>query len=260
MIAVFGASLRYRVAVAELARTARTSDQQRGAVCVVGGETWWIDARNALDAGAAAIVVERPRVASAEDLSELEDVADGRPVVIERPHLREDAVHDLIPSQPKALVVECAYPSDDVVVLRDAVGWVRVLGTGTPRIVSSMGSGGRAVAALSVSATGGLASGQDVPVSLVVARRRSAAIWLRATVLGADRLDVLVVAAPGDPRVTRTTVDGRTLRTEPRESAPRRALRRAAEAVGNGTRLDDLEPLRADDVIARAVVTSAPKT
>lgn len=258
MIAVFASAPRYRVAVTELARTARTSEHQRGAVCVVSGETCWDDARSALEAGAAAVVVERPRVAPKDVLFELHEVAAGRPVVVERHHLREDAVQGLVPPLRNALAVECADPSPDLLALRDALGWVRVLGSGNPIIDSSTGSGGRAIAALRIAAEAG-SGGPDLPVSLVFARRGSGPTWLRATILGPDRLDVLVAATPRDPRVTLANVDGRTLVTEPRESAARRALRRAADAVAGGTRLNDLELLVTDDEVARAVVASAPR-
>lgn len=257
MISVCASAPRYRAAIAELAATVTTAGGARGAVCVVGGLTWWGDARLALSAGAAGVVVERPLDVPREAVDDLRTLAGGRPVIVERHDLREDAVEGVVPNAMSALALEGVVSSLDAAALRDAVGWLRVLGRGEPRIVTSRAAGSQIVASLSVHSADAL-SGQrrEVPVSVVLSVRDSASPWIRVSVLGPERVDVVSARSPREPRVTRSTVDGQTLLTRPRQSAARLALGRAADAVAGGTAPDDLRALLDDEAIARALAGS----
>lgn len=259
MIAVCGGGARYRAAIAELAATARTASDPREAVCVVGGARWWEDARAVLDAGAAALVIEHPVTAPRDALARIETLAGTRPIIAERRHLRDDVIAGLLPNQLRALAVE-AVSGDDLELLRDVLGWIRVLARGTVRIAAAEVTAGRVLAALGTRMPDApRAPSQELHVALALTRHETADVWARITGIGADRLEIVVTSSPRSPMVTLATSQGRTLVTRPREGGARRALQRAAAALDDGSDCRDIDQFRADDECARALIATAPE-
>ncbi|WP_194396809.1 hypothetical protein [Microbacterium atlanticum] len=242
----------YRVAAAELPESVRLTDDPAGAVVAVSGERWTDAAARAIGAGAAAVVVSRPRVAAAEALAELG--RSGVPIVLERALLRADAVQALRRALDGAepfpgAVVECHAPAVSLPdAMRDAVGWARVFvgEMGVPSPASGVSEAGRGLALLE--GAGGVA------VSLVAAASPGAPPLgrIRVTGLGPTRVEY-----DGDEHRQCIEVrDGAGHRQAPRlfESPARVALRRAVAAVADGAAPRDVDDFARDDALSSAVV------
>lgn len=248
MIAVVTDSESYRVAVAELPLSTRPATDRSGTIVVVpGGGQWSREVRAAADAGAAAVVVSRPVRVDAEVIESLALDLGPMPVIVERPFLRHDAVADLRAASPEAppasVVVVDAVAAASVLdlIVRDAVGWLRVL-TGSPPVLRS--------------ADDGLAlfdAGPNNPPAVVTAVcAPDGSPRIHAHALGETRWELDATEAGVALRAT-TDRGGLTL---PRrhESSERLALRRAVEALDATTAPRDLTELAADTAIAAQII------
>lgn len=230
----------FRVAVAELPRSARLADDPAGAVVVVAGSA--ADVRAAVTAGAGVLLAVRPDAALPEV-----DV----PVILHRPLLRPDLAIEAAPADARPALVHVeasAADADLAATLRDALGWARVLAGGELRIDARQAAPD-GVAALLEATT---ADGARVPVAVVVTRRGGTAPWIRATAVGAERCEVTLDVARGLARVERATEAGRSRTATRWESAERLALRRAVEAL-RGSGVDDRADWERDDALATAL-------
>jgi hypothetical protein len=151
------------------------------------------------------------------------------------------AVDHLEGAGPRAIVVEAAAAAADLrPVLRDAVGWARVLGgpvvpgaaASTDAFVLAHGTAGGVPVTISVTV---LADGQGSRV--------------RATAIGASTTEVVVDPLAGTEWVQTATTDGLRILPARFESTARATLRRALAADG---RCADLDELRADATVADA--------
>jgi hypothetical protein len=230
----------YRVATAELPLSTRLTEDREGAVVVVPGDGDWSAAvTEAASAGAQAVVVVEPQA------SPPAGGGDGDvPVVVERrllPDALRVAVDHLETAGPRAIVVEAAAAAADLrPVLRDAVGWARVLGgpivpgaaASTDAFVLAHGTAGGVPVTISVTV---LADGQGSRV--------------RATAIGALTTEVVVDPLAGTEWVQTASTEGLRILPARFESTARATLRRALAADG---RCADLDELRADATVADA--------
>lgn len=236
----------YRTAIAELPLSARESAQILGAVVVLAGLAGWADAvQRAADGGAEAVVVIDPAPTPSATLRVLLDTV-SIPVVVQRPLLRTDAARAAVAARagmaPRLLAVDGSSPRSRMFeVVRDAAGWLRVLG-GEPLALRE--------------ADGPLAlletpSGIAATLSVVTAEG-SGRGWLRVQALGEITTEVEAVDATA--RVVTLSRDGQTVAPMTYESAERLALRRALETLSEPVVPRDLEELLADSELARALL------
>lgn len=256
MIPVQASAAPYRAALGTLPAGVRPAGGSDGALVVVSGDGWCARALRAFDEGARGVVIADPAEVAPEEARALGTRAAGRPVIVERPRLRADVAADArelasgAPPRPSAIVVDAASaPEGLTAVLRDAIGWARVLAGAPVRVREATESRHGAIAGLDA---GG------VPVSLVATSGSPDRGLVRVTVLAATRIEVEVDPGAGVARVTRDGADGS--RTLPRrfEASARLFLRRAIAALehpGAGA-AQDLEDLIADAVIAEQVLTA----
>jgi len=249
MIGVRADLPRYRIAVAELPLSASLASHAEGAIVVVAGSGRWVQAaRAALAADAAAVIVSNPGAFMDDDCAELLRTAGDRPIIVDRPLLRADVVASAVAQDATAhyVTVEvAAAPGRRDAVMREAVGWMRVLAGGACEVrgvdwTSSARLGlvqrvdGVVVGALTVSTITGADEGA----------------WIRAVAVADSRVEVLVDEADARASVEIATADG-VLRVPRRfEARERVALRRAIEAAGSSNAVADLADLRADAAIA----------
>lgn len=245
-------SVEYRVAIAELPLSARATSASEGAVVVVGGEAGWgTRLRRAVEAGAAALVLCEPRSLDAAEFRAAEALS--VPVVIERARLRDDVVRDAEQAggPPRIVQVECgALGSDAELVLRDAIGWARVLAGGRldrPLVRATP----RGVIVHAERSVGGRAS---VAVSVLLGRRDSPTVWLRALAVDSVRTEVVLRHEVGPAVVIRSGSEGSVHLPARYESSARVALRRALDAVGGGGHPADLDELEHDSALAVAAL------
>ncbi len=240
---VVTADVDYRVAVAELPRSARLDDDPRGALVVTTGDPSAVG--EAVASGAAAVIVAHPTAG-------LPSVA--VPVILDRALLRPDLAAEATPSAAPLLVqVEASAAAADLAAtLRDALGWARVLAGSTLQLRS------RQVAPDGVAALleGTSPSGMPVPVSLVVSSRPATAPWIRATAIGPRRCEVTLDGARGLARVERAAEAGRSRSASRWESGARLAIRRAIAAL-EGTPSGDAEAWALDDELASGLAHPA---
>jgi len=251
VIRVIAGTDAYRIAIAELPVSARASDDAAGAVVVVGGDRdWCAGARAASRAGAAAVVVSRPARVDADAVRALLADVGELPVLIERPWLRPDAIADVLAGRrvdgdaepPSLVAVDCvASASAFDPVLRDAVGWLRVLSGGPPNLRAT---------------SEGLAhfdalQPDSAPAVLTAVRVLDGGDRLHVHALGALRSEV--DASEAGAAVSTTTARGRVVAPERRESHERLTLRRAIEAAETGAPTTDLAELAADARLAAEV-------
>lgn len=249
MIGVFSDVPGYDVAVAELPLSTGPTSRTEGAIVVVQGNRRWVQAaRAALVADAAAVVVSDPEAFADDDCVELERVAAGRPIIVDRPLLRADVVASAV-----AQGVMAHYVSVDVAaaagrrasVTREAIGWMRVLAGGTCEVQGFEKASSvclalvqRVDAAIAGALTASTITGADEGA------------WIRAVAVADSRVEVLVDEADARATVEVVGVDG-VLRLPRRfESHERQSLRRAMQAVASSSVVTDLADLRADAVIA----------
>jgi len=224
----------FRAAVAELVPRVRLGDAP-GCVAIVDGDAGWVY-RLADVAGAAGAVVVEPDPASAEAHALVASLP--FPVVVLRHRLRPDVVADAVGPVPRHVTVDAwGGRADAARLLRDAVGWARVLAGGplaplaradTPA-ATTLALDGPAAASVTCSGAGGVGGA------------------LVATALDARRMQVRVDSATRLAEVAFEDDTGRRVRPPRRESAERLALRRILDAIEAGERPDDLLHLAADD-------------
>lgn len=244
----------YRVAVAELPLSARLTDPAADGAAVVvvaGAGKWWRAVADAFSEGAAGVVVSRPNPAPADALEQLAEIE--RPIVFERPLLRADAALELTQALPEldghsVLTVEC-HASSLEPVLRDAIGWARVLGSAPLTVRTASFRGDRGLALLETAA--------GVPVSLVAGAQPEGRAdgRIRVTALGG----VLIELDGASGELSQTVTDAAACRTAPTlfERPERLALRRAIEAVTAGTMPADLAELRHDETLAATLLATS---
>ncbi|MDQ1082116.1 MULTISPECIES: hypothetical protein [Microbacterium] len=227
----------YRAAVAELAPRVRLGDGAGGIRVVEGRGAWW---ERLVDA--AAFVVDEPDPAPAVVHERLGAI--GVPVVVVRRRLRPDVVVDARAGTavPHHIVVDAwGGRTDAAALLRDAVGWARVLAGGPLSVV------GRAdtTSATTVALRG--AGGIGASVTRAIGGGVGGA--LTATALGPCRIEVRVDSASPLCEVVLEDEEGRRARPVRRESPERLALRRIVDAIEAGAALTDLDELSADDAV-----------
>ncbi|WP_278102999.1 hypothetical protein AB0870_16605 [Microbacterium proteolyticum] len=230
----------YRSAVAELAPLVRLADaEEAGVLRVVDGRgAWWDRLERLTDA--IGVVVDEPQPAPAAAHERLRAL--GVPVVVARRRLRADVVAT-VAAVPAAHVVVDAWgaPSEAAVVLRDAVGWARVLAGGPLEVVAHAATPTADVLALACGRVG-----VSVTRALGGAGVGDA---LTAVALGPRRVEVRTDSAAATIHVEIDDLEGRRIAAPRREAAERVALRRLRDAVATGVRPSDLDELAHDDGI-----------
>lgn len=227
----------YRAAVAELAPRVRLGRSADAIRIVEGRGPWW---ERLVDA--AAFVVDEPDPPPAAVHDRLG--ATGVPVVVVRRRLRPDVIADAGAETvvPRHVVVDAwGGRTDAAALLRDAVGWARVLTGGALNVIDRTDT----VAATTLALRG--PDGVGVSVTRAIGGGVGGA--LAATALGARRLEVRVDSASPLPEVAFDDEQGRRIRPVRRESPERLALRRVLDAVDAGAVLNDLAELAADDAV-----------
>ena len=248
MIGIWDRAGTLAAAIAGLPLSARASSKPNDAVAVVDAVDWTSEAARAVDAGALAILVVEPGPATPAALAELQRTVADRPVIV----LRRRLAPELLPAASgavAAVVAECAAPAPMLdAVLRDTMGWARLLAGGSLELGAGGASAGGRLAALS--------TGQGVSVS-VVARTLSGVPdggVIRVAALGSARREVVVDEPAGILRFTVADEHGSAELPGRLESAERSALRRAIAAIEAGDRPDDLAELIQDLSIAGGIL------
>lgn len=227
----------YRAAVAELAPLVRLGRGADSIRVVEGRGAWW---ERLVDA--AAFVVDEPDPAPAEVHARV--AAIGVPVAVVRRRLRPDIVADAgaEPLAPRHIVVDAwGGRTDAAALLRDALGWARVLAGGPLSVVDRADT----AAATTLALRG--ADGIGASVTLAIGGGVGGA--LVASALGPRRLEVRVDSASPLAEVAFDDENGRRIRPARRESPERLALRRVFDVVAEGAVLSDLQELSADDAV-----------
>lgn len=170
------------------------------------------------------------------------------PVIVHRARLRADAVADAVGAlggiPPRSVVVECSASADETAeVLRDAVGWARVLAGGDLELIRSTVT----ARAIAVQLRRG---GTGTPVTVLLARRDGSPAWIRGLAVDSVRVEVLLEHATRAPRVERTDAGGRLRLPERYESSERVAVRRVLAAVAAGEHPADVRELEHDVLLA----------
>ncbi|KSU54612.1 hypothetical protein [Microbacterium enclense] len=229
----------YRAATAELAPRVRPGTGVEAIRVVEGRGAWW---ERLVDASA--FVVDEPDPAPVAAHDRL--AAIGVPVAVVRRRLRADIVADA-GAEALALrhIVIDAWGgrTDAAALLRDAVGWARVLAGGPLSVVDRADA--TAATTLALRGPGG------VGVSVTRAIGGGVGGALTATALGTRRLEVRVDSASPLPEVAFDDEEGRRIRPVRRESPERLALRRILDATEAGAAVSDLAELAADDAVLR---------
>lgn len=251
-IGVVAAAPEFRVAVAGLPYRAEAVSAPVGAVVVVdGGGAWWDAARRAAEGGARAVLVADPERAPIDAIDAL--AADVEiPLLLHRPRLRHDLVARALEARDGArarvVVAECRAEADDLhALVRDAVGWLRLL-AGGPLELAAMGG-----AAL-LRPTGG-----PTPVGTLLATPTTAGgPILRIRALGETTTELEIDDPLGRRALSTSTVAGQTVAPALHESAARVALRRALDVLASDDPVDDLAQLRHDASIADSLASARP--
>lgn len=238
----------YAVAVAELPLSAHRSLERAGSIVVIDADAGWGKrARAAVGDRALAVVVRDARSLSANEFDAARAAA--ARVVIERGLLRADTVADAVANAiatPSLVQIECSGSSGELAtVTRDAIGWGRVLAGGRLEFVAATMTS-RGLCVLLERREPGAAA---LPVT-VLASRRAAPAWIRATAIGSDRLEVTIDSARRLAVVERSTAAGRTTLPTRWESPERVVLRRAIAFASTGEASSDLAELEHDAVLA----------
>lgn len=227
----------YRAAVAELAPRVLPGDGAEAIRVVEGRGAWWEGL-----VGAAGFVVDEPEPAPANVHARLGAIP--VPVVVVRRRLRPDVVSDTGAEAVSArhVVVDAwGGRNDATALLRDAIGWARVLAGGALSVVDR--------ADTAAATTRALRGPDGVGVSVTRAIGDGVGGVLVATSLGARRLEVRVDSASPLAEVAFDDEGGRRIRPLRRESAERLALRRVLDAMDTGAPVSDLAELAADDEV-----------
>jgi hypothetical protein len=249
----------YAVAVAELPRRTRRGATVEGSIVVIGGEVGWGGrVRRALEDGAAAIILSDPVSIAGDELLEARRVERSAPIIVDRPRLRmdvrDDARRDGGP--PRAVQVECsAAIADFETVLQDGIGWARTLAGGALDLVTTRGTP-RGLTAL-LERPAGIDLDFAVTATILLGQR-DAAPWLRGLAIDVARTEVIIEDATGSATVDRADRGGRSQPPRRYESSERLSLRRALDALDEGSHPLDLNELEHDSALAR--LTLAPGT
>lgn len=233
MIGLWTRSHAYRAAGAELPVSTRLVARPDGAIAVV-------HALADAPADAAVVVLADPAPASGL----LDDLP--VPVVVDRPWLRADVAADAgIVPDAALYVAECLTPRDQLPeVLRDTVGWLRVLSGRRLRVEAVTATGGGVMALLD-------AEGRAATVMVTILDAVDPRPSIRAGAIGVERVEVIVDGSD-TASVTVSSEAGSLRRPTRFESRQRVSLRRAIEAARGSVR-DDLESLRHDEEIAAVI-------
>lgn len=230
----------YRAAVAELAPRVRLGGGDQAVRVIDGRGEWWRRL-----GGAAGYIVDEPEPAPAEVHARL--AVGAAPVVVMRHRLRPDIVADARdePVTPRHVVVDAwGGRTDAAALLRDAVGWARVLAAGPLSVVARVDTASATTIALrgpgGVGASVTRAVGGGVGGAIV------------ATALDVRRVEVRVDSASPPAEVAYDDAHGRRVRPVRRESPERLALRRILDAIHSGVAPTDLADLAADDGVVSA--------
>lgn len=252
MIGIVAPAGPYAAALAELPLSAHRVDRPDGSIVVVPGTDGWVDAAlAAVSAGAVALLIADPAFVPAADLRRLAEV--GIPIIIERALLRADVTADAVAARtaasgavsPRVLVAEATASRAELsVAVRDAVGWLRILGGDRLVLVTAH----EGLALLETSA--GIAA-----TLTVVANRRPGGGRITAQALGETITEVEVEGRYVG--VTTSSSVGRLIAPTRFESSERLALRRAAGVLTSLTRPLDLAELLVDTEVA-ALILNAP--
>lgn len=253
MIGVSGATMHYRVAVAELPLRARTVDEIDGAIVVVDGSLGWPGrARAALQQGASALLVADPLPVDDRELAALEAAAGRVPVVLDRCWLRADVTADAVVPEParQVTVDAVAIPADLSGVVCAAIGWLRVLAGGELELRAATALPHGVLALLEEPASGRSAA---VTASALVGRGGAR---LRANAIGETRVEVDLDDAADVRSVEVSSAEGTLRRPRRHESGERVALRRAIDAASGGSIPADLRAFRHDSVLAARILAA----
>lgn len=227
----------YRAAVAELAPRVRPGGGGDAIRVVEGRGAWW---ERLVDA--AAFVVDEPDPAPTDVHARLDAI--GSPVAVVRRRVRPDVAADAgaEPVVPRHVVIDAwGGRKDATALLRDAVGWARVLAGGSLSLADR--------ADTSTATTLALRGPDGIGASVTRAIGGGGGGALVATALGPRRLEVRVDTASPLAEVAFDDENGRRIRPVRRESPERLALRRVLDAIDAGAVLRDLAELAADDAV-----------
>ncbi len=237
-------------AVAELPRSATASESPSGAIALFGGHGDWVHSVHAaFAAGAIAAVVREPSTVPASAVIDLHTEAGDRPVVLDRSRLAAATALPAVASF-QVLVAECSGTKAELpALIRDSIGWLRVLGGSSSVEISSRT---RAGVLVSLTAAGG------VPASLLgdVLTGASSGGLIRVLGLGPTRREVVVDHAAGFARIIDADEQGALQHPALLESTIRGALRRAIAAVSGESSGDDLEAFLHDLSSAETVLAA----
>ncbi|MBF4460859.1 hypothetical protein [Pseudoclavibacter sp. VKM Ac-2867] len=231
----------YRVAVAELPLSAQLASSATGAVVVIdarGSGGWLCAVEAALADGARGVVVDEAVVPDAGCRDRLP--AGGGHVLAARCFLPRDLVEAaralVAPSGSEAVLVavEVGGPSSSG-VLRDALGWARVLTGGGELGLGSVFPENESGPTASLL----LESHDGIPVLFSWAPDAGAP-WLRVSALGAVEVEVAIDAGAGVARLTSRSAEGERVVRDAFEGRARRELRCAIEAPRASDRPDEL--------------------
>ena len=246
----------YISAIAELAGGARRSDQLEGAIAVVPGDRGWGErVRDAIDGGAAGVVLRDPRTESSDELAAARQARRKVPMIVERPRLRWDIGGDaknLVGDAKLAFVqVQCSAAPDDIhAVVADAVGWAATL-AGGPLLHRASRATVRGMGAV---LDRDVSPDVCLPVAVLVCLGDRSIPWIRALAVGVDRTEVVVDAATWSASVERTARDGRFTPATRYETSERLALRRMLDALDVRDTPADLDNLARDSSLARQIL------
>lgn len=237
----------YRVAVAGLPMRAQAATGRAGAIVVVDGAgAWWDAAAEAVADGARAVLVAEPDRVPPVGVDPLAAESDA-PVLVHRSRLRHDLVARVVDARdgamPRVIVAECRADAADLPSLvRDAVGWIRVLSGGPPEVVAAGGA-----VLLRPAGTG-------APIASLLATPTAAGgSVLRVRALGEVTTELEIDDPLGRRGVSTSTTGGRMVAPALHESGPRAALRRAIDVLAAGESPHDLADLRHDARVASAI-------
>lgn len=229
----------FRAAIAELTPRVRAAADGAGSGIRIlpGTGAWW----ERLGDPAEGYLVDEPSPAPAEVHARLADLT--VPVVVSRRRVRPDVAADAAPLEtPRHVVVDAwGGRAEAATLLRDAVGWARVLAGGSLAVVAR--DAGSVAEVLALAGAGG------VGVSVTRAVGGGVGATLTVVALGARRVEVRVDSATPVVEVVHEDDTGRSVRPARRESAERLALRRLVDALDSGERVRDLDDLAADDAL-----------
>ncbi|ARJ04303.1 hypothetical protein GCM10010988_30510 [Cnuibacter physcomitrellae] len=248
MIGVHTSLPRFAAAGQELRGIVEPADGVQGAIVAVSGEDGWSDrVLRAIGAGAAGVVVSRPRRSDPRRGAELIEASRSTPIVLDRAWLREDDVRRTLPvPELQVVVASCAGPARVLPeLLRDCLGWTRRWG-------GVLGAAVDARSAEGVLAIVDLSGGRSSTVQARVLAEASAVPRMRVGTLGPQRLEVELLGE--ESVVRRDTEQGRTEPPRPLESRERSALRRVIAALGDEALPDEVSQLLADDRRARELL------